>query len=127
MELGSSKNIYGGCGQYFLASLFFAKSLQLDSLLQMTAIFLILAPLTMDAFSCVLRRFFRGENIFKPHKQHLYQRLCKSGLSHSKVTLIYSLASLSMALVYNIFGIYSLIIMIIILIYIGFYLEKSSF
>ena len=42
-----------------------------------------------DAIICILRRFFAGENIFKPHSLHLYQRLCKAGWSHSKVSINY--------------------------------------
>jgi UDP-GlcNAc:undecaprenyl-phosphate GlcNAc-1-phosphate transferase len=36
-----------------------------------------------------LRRLAKGENVFKPHRSHLYQRLVISGLSHKTVTTIY--------------------------------------
>ena len=43
----------------------------------------------MDTSSCLIRRLLNKENIFKAHSKHLYQRLYKGGLSHSKVSLIY--------------------------------------
>ena len=52
------------------------------------------SPLFLDAIICILRRFFAGENIFRPHSLHLYQRLCKAGWSHSKVSLNYLIAIL---------------------------------
>ena len=42
-----------------------------------------------DSGFTFLRRLFRGENAFRAHRSHLYQRLVVSGYSHLMVTLIY--------------------------------------
>jgi UDP-N-acetylmuramyl pentapeptide phosphotransferase/UDP-N-acetylglucosamine-1-phosphate transferase len=39
-----------------------------------------------DASYSRLRRIVRGESWFAPHREHLYQRLVSSGLSHSRVS-----------------------------------------
>ena len=57
-------------------------------------IILSLSSLLIDPFTCVIRRLLYGENIFQPHKLHLFQRLVQAGLSHSRVSLIYCSASL---------------------------------
>lgn len=50
---------------------------------------LLLWPFLFDAVFTFLRRLAKGENVFKPHRSHLYQRLVISGLSHKTVTTIY--------------------------------------
>lgn len=120
-----AKIFMGDVGSTFLASYFLINLVNLNSLENIIAIFLTLSPLLIDAFYCILRRFFAGHNIFKPHKLHLYQRLCQAGMPHSKVTLIYSFGCLALGLVYNIFGINSLIGMILALIFVGYWLEKN--
>ena len=120
-----AKVFMGDVGSTFLAAYFLINLLKINSLTNIISLFLILSPLTIDSFSCVVRRYFQGQNIFKPHKLHLYQRLCKSGLSHSKVTIIYASSSLSLGLIYNMFGIYSLVVMIMILVLFGLWLNKN--
>jgi UDP-N-acetylmuramyl pentapeptide phosphotransferase/UDP-N-acetylglucosamine-1-phosphate transferase len=53
-----------------------------------------LLPLFGDATWTILRRWRRGERVTAPHRSHLYQRLANGGLGHTRVTLIYSLASI---------------------------------
>jgi UDP-N-acetylmuramyl pentapeptide phosphotransferase/UDP-N-acetylglucosamine-1-phosphate transferase len=53
-----------------------------------------LLPLFGDAAWTILRRWRRGERVTAPHRSHLYQRLANGGLGHTRVTLIYSLASI---------------------------------
>ena len=115
----------GDVGSTFLAAYFLINLLKTNYLTNIIPILLIISPLLMDAFYCVLRRLISGHNIFKPHKLHLYQRLCQGGMSHSKVTFIYAFGCLLLGLGYNIFGIYSLIGMILSLIFVGFWLEKN--
>ena len=38
-----------------------------------------------DATLTLLRRLLRGERVWEPHRQHLYQRAVRSGLSHAAV------------------------------------------
>ena len=53
-----------------------------------------LLPLFGDATWTIVQRWRRGERVTAPHRSHLYQRLANGGLGHTKVTLIYSLASI---------------------------------
>jgi len=53
-----------------------------------------LLPLFGDATWTILQRWRRGERVTSPHRSHLYQRLANGGLGHTKVTLIYTLASI---------------------------------
>lgn len=39
-----------------------------------------------DATATLLRRLFRGERIWKAHREHFYQRAVQAGLSHGQVT-----------------------------------------
>ncbi len=42
-----------------------------------------------DTSLTLLRRLARGENLFQAHREHLFQLLQRSGLSHAKVTALY--------------------------------------
>ena len=44
----------------------------------------------LDTVFTFFRRALRGEKVWTAHREHLYQRINKSGLSHSYVTLIYA-------------------------------------
>ncbi|RMF22123.1 MAG: glycosyltransferase family 4 protein [Cyanobacteria bacterium J083] len=46
-------------------------------------------PLIADALYTVIRRFWRGENIFQAHRSHIYQRLQQTGWSHAQVATLY--------------------------------------
>lgn len=46
------------------------------------------ANFILDTSITLTRRAIRGEEIFKPHRQHFYQRLVRAGYSHTSVTLI---------------------------------------
>lgn len=54
-------------------------------------------PLIGDAIYTLCRRLLRGENIFKAHRSHIYQRLQQSGWPHSQVALLYMSFSLLIA------------------------------
>ena len=79
----------------------------------------------LDAISCIARRILNKQNIFQAHKLHLYQRLFQAGLSHSKVSILYSSACLLLGITFNIFGIYYLLSTIVFLIIIGVFLDKK--
>lgn len=55
-------------------------------------------PLIADAIYTLVRRLMRQENIFKPHRTHLYQRLQQSGWTHAQVASAYILATVGIAL-----------------------------
>jgi len=47
-------------------------------------------PLTADAAYTIVRRLLKGENIFRAHRQHIYQRLhISAGWTHGRVALAY--------------------------------------
>ncbi|MEW6365601.1 MAG: glycosyltransferase family 4 protein [Acidobacteriota bacterium] len=46
-------------------------------------------PFLFDTIFTFCRRLFRGENVFRAHRSHLYQRLVLTGLSQKAVVLIY--------------------------------------
>ncbi|NDJ18718.1 MraY family glycosyltransferase [Myxacorys almedinensis] len=50
-------------------------------------------PLVMDAIYTLARRLVQKENIFKPHRSHIYQRLQQTGWSHGQVATSYSLSA----------------------------------
>lgn len=120
-----AKIFMGDVGSTFLAAYFLTNLFKLNSLDDIAAIFLVLSPLSIDALFCVIRRYSYGHNIFLPHKLHLYQRLCQAGLSHSKVALIYFFSCLSIGIVYNLFGIYTLILNMLFLFVMALWLEKN--
>jgi UDP-N-acetylmuramyl pentapeptide phosphotransferase/UDP-N-acetylglucosamine-1-phosphate transferase len=48
----------------------------------------ILLPFVFDVLLTLARRSLRGENVLRAHREHLYQRLMKTGLSHAEVLRI---------------------------------------
>ena len=86
-----AKVFMGDVGSTFLGGLLFLAIVKAGSFEKAFYSLAVAFPLFLDAFVCLVRRFISKENIFKPHKKHLYQRLVKSGISHPKVTLIYSI------------------------------------
>ena len=78
-----------------------------------------------DAFITLIFRIIYGQNIFKAHKLHLYQRLNQAGMDHAQISFLYLGSSILLCLV----GIYNLIISMIfalIVILIGFYLSSKK-
>ncbi len=67
-------------------------------------------PLVSDAIYTLVRRLIRGENIFKAHRSHLYQRLQQSGWSHAQVASTYIGLTLAIALSISFSGQYGAII-----------------
>ena len=83
-----AKIFMGDVGSNFLGIYFVANLLQLPES-EILGLLLIGSPLYGDALLTLLRRFFTRQNIFKAHRQHLYQRLYLGNLSKQKVSLIY--------------------------------------
>jgi UDP-N-acetylmuramyl pentapeptide phosphotransferase/UDP-N-acetylglucosamine-1-phosphate transferase len=55
------------------------------------------SPFLFDTASALTRRLLRGENIFRPHRSHLYQRLVLAGWPHALVSCLYGVAAAAMA------------------------------
>lgn len=76
----------GSCCLGFLAAAFAliaGKQYQLPMVLWL----LLYSVFWFDATITIIRRFSKGENIFKAHCRHAYQRLHKAGFSHSRVLI----------------------------------------
>jgi UDP-N-acetylmuramyl pentapeptide phosphotransferase/UDP-N-acetylglucosamine-1-phosphate transferase len=66
---------------------------------------LLLGVYGIDSVVTILYRLKRSENIFKPHRTHLYQYLAnEKGVSHIGVSMIYALAQLALNVVVIQFG-----------------------
>tara|TARA_Y100001968_G_scaffold288903_1_gene291516 strand:- start:1803 stop:2768 length:966 start_codon:yes stop_codon:yes gene_type:complete len=94
-----SKVFMGDTGSTFLGATLSGILLNVDKIDDGFKILIVAAPLLLDSFACVIRRFLAGENIFSSHSLHLYQRLYQSGWSHSKITIYYLLATLFLAII----------------------------
>lgn len=83
----------GDTGSTFLGGILLASILQSKDFLEFFNLLFINLPIIADSTSCLILRFYKRQNIFKPHKLHLYQRLNQNGWSHSKVSSLYIFAS----------------------------------
>ena len=121
-----AKVFMGDVGSTFLGAILFGIFLQTKSYEGALTVLLITFPLIGDAFTCVLRRYFMGQNIFKAHKLHLYQRLCESGWSHQNVAIIYLSFTFVLILSNLLGGFSSLVIVSGIIFLIGIWLDQTK-
>jgi UDP-N-acetylmuramyl pentapeptide phosphotransferase/UDP-N-acetylglucosamine-1-phosphate transferase len=87
----------GDSGSLFLGMLAAFMVLQLGKSSGASGIvagFLVCAPFVFDCTFTLLRRFRYRENIFRPHRSHLYQRLLRAGWSHGRVSAAYWLVQI---------------------------------
>jgi UDP-N-acetylmuramyl pentapeptide phosphotransferase/UDP-N-acetylglucosamine-1-phosphate transferase len=52
---------------------------------------LALLPFLLDVGLTLLTRVARREAVWRPHRQHFYQRLVRNGWAHDRITLLYAL------------------------------------
>ncbi|MBO6989159.1 MAG: hypothetical protein JJ831_08090 [Prochlorococcus marinus XMU1422] len=119
-----AKIFMGDIGSTFLGAYFSYTLINSDNIINFINLFLILSPLLLDAFTCVIRRFIKGENIFKAHSLHLYQRLYQSGMKQSSVALIYISSSILINLVNILFGLKFAFLILVVIISYGIYLDR---
>ncbi len=116
-----SKIFMGDIGSTFLGALLAGFLIRFNNLDMVLAVLFITIPFYGDAIFTLFMRLISGKNIFKAHKEHLYQRLVQANLSHSAVTSIYlSLSSLN-TLCYCFFGKSCFIPLMLLNIMIGYY------
>ncbi|HEF4749161.1 MraY family glycosyltransferase [Burkholderia multivorans] len=60
---------------------------------------LVFAPFIADASVTLLRRLLRGEKFWQAHREHYYQRMVRSGVSHGRTALYWYLIMLAGATV----------------------------
>ena len=94
-----SKVFMGDVGSTFLGAVLAGLITRANNSSEAITLFLIISPVLADAFFCVIRRSISGQNIFKPHKKHLYQRLCLAGWSQSNVAMLYITGVFFLALI----------------------------
>ena len=114
----------GDIGSTFLAAINIGIILQSSNFTQALGLLLVLGPCIIDPFTCVIRRFFYGENIFTPHRLHLYQRLKLAGIKENKVSMIYIACTLLISLSNIFLDIRFIIGTFLITGFLGFYLDQ---
>ena len=120
-----SKIFMGDTGSLFLGSYLVTLIYNSGSILDSFRIVLLCFPLIADPIIVILRKLINRQNILKPHKEHLYQRLVSGGISHSNVSLIYIFSTLILGLIYNFGNLFLLLITASIVVIIGFILDKK--
>ena len=120
-----AKLFMGDSGSTFLGAIYISYALNAYTVEDFFGLILIVTPIWADAFCCVIRRLITKQDIFTPHKLHLFQRLNQAGLSHSKVSFIYiaSTAFISINLVF--FDTLYAFLSALIVISLGIYLDKN--
>ena len=119
-----AKVFMGDSGSYFLGSFYCSSIFLANSWIEFLALLIIGSPLYLDVMICVVRRYFYKQNIFKPHKLNLYQRLNQNGLNHWQISLIYMTSKIFLGLSFIFGNIYIMFITALIIIAVGFYLDS---
>lgn len=90
-NLGRAKAFLGDTGSYGIGAAVFAIAVWL--FVTGVPIVVIIAPMIFVLFDVGLTlvlRLFQGENIFLPHRRHIYQRIQQAGWSHGSVSLFHA-------------------------------------
>jgi Fuc2NAc and GlcNAc transferase len=93
-----AKVFMGDVGSTFLGALFAVLVLQASTWSEALALVLVATPLLGDACLCVPRRLLAGQEVFKAHRLHLFQRLHQAGWPHARVSSLYVAATAVLAL-----------------------------
>ena len=120
-----SKIFMGDAGSIFLGSLIVSYALRSENIIDGIKFIILFSPLILDASTCILLRFKKKHNIFKPHKMHLYQRLVLNGFKHSTVCLIYMGVTSLIGIVYTFFNIYVLLLSTLLTLIIGILINNK--
>ena len=120
-----SKVFMGDAGSLFLGSYLTSLIFSTVNLTEIIKILFLCSPLLLDSLSCIIRRLLNGQNIFKSHKLHLYQRLVSNGLSHSVVTSLYMATTIFLSLFYLFFNLFYFTIAVSFIIFLGIYIDKK--
>ncbi len=119
-----AKIFMGDSGSLFLGAVFVALLLKSPTFSDVFDLLILLSPLLLDAIICVTRRFLLKQNIFNPHKSHLYQRMVSKGFSHSIVASIYILTTIFLSIIVMYYNLYVKIICLFLLLFVGIILDK---
>ena len=119
-----AKIFMGDSGSTFLGLILFYITFSKNDLNSSLILILTASPLLMDSFICIVRRLKNNENIFSPHKKHLYQRLHQKGMKHSKVSIIYALCTLTLLIFSHTNNLIIMSSLTFFVFFVGIYLEK---
>ena len=120
-----AKIFMGDIGSTFLGVYFIANILQFNDIDEILGLLLIASPFFGDSLITILKRFFTRQNIFKAHRQHLYQRLYLGKLSKQQVAVLYILLSLLIGFAYIKLNFIYEIVTILISFFIMYLMEKK--
>jgi len=120
-----SKLFMGDSGSLFIGSYLASLNFTATNEIIFYKNLLLCSPLFLDCITTIIRRLKNKQNIFSPHKLHLYQRLVSSGMSHSKVSLIYISSVSILGLIYSLYNIEMLVFSALIIFLLGLLLEKK--
>ena len=120
-----AKIFMGDTGSTFLGIYFIGNLLQFNNISEILGLFLIASPLFGDALVTLFRRLLSRQNIFKAHRQHLYQRLYLGKLSKKQIALLYISQSLLIGIVFLSLNFFYEIGSIIICLFIMYLVEKK--
>jgi Fuc2NAc and GlcNAc transferase len=93
-----AKVFMGDVGSTFLGAVFSVLVLQASTWSEALALLLLATPLLGDACLCVPRRLMAGQQVFQPHRLHLFQRLHQAGWPHARVSSLYIAATAVLAI-----------------------------
>ena len=120
-----SKLFMGDSGSMFIGSYLASLNFTVSNEVDFYKNIILCSPLYMDCIVTIIRRIINKQNIFTPHKLHLYQRLVSSGMSHSKVSLIYIFSILILGLVYTFYNLQLLILSSFLIFFFGIFIDKK--
>ena len=120
-----AKLFMGDSGSTFLGIILFYIAFSSKDLNSLIVFILTASPLLMDSLFCLIRRYFNKENIFSPHKKHLYQRLHQNGMKHQEVSLIYATCTLFLTIFSHTNNLIIMSSLTILVFLFGLYLEKN--
>ena len=119
-----AKIFMGDSGSLFLGSVFIILVLKAPTFQDAFNLIILASPLFLDAVICIFRRLLLKQNIFKPHKSHLYQRMVGKGFSHSIVSSIYIISTIFLAVIVMYYNLLIKIICLFVLLIFGMILDK---
>ena len=120
-----AKVFMGDSGSYFLGALYCSAILLSYSWINCIALVIIGSPIYADTLICVVRRYLKNQNVLRPHKLHLFQRLNQSGLNHWQVSSIYMSSIFLLAMSFILGNILTLIISAVLVFLFGIYLDRN--
>lgn len=96
-NLPKARAFLGDSGSYLLgAAIFVAVALCLrDGKFSLPQAFVICSGILFDSGFTLLQRTLRGRNVWRAHREHLYQYAVRRGRSHASVSLMYAAWTLS--------------------------------